>query len=198
MFCGFPQSVFFFLYWTMEFGNNFKDMPAQTEEGWIWMNFYLLTCRQGVILDQAYGGPSSVPGKAALLTGRYSSRLFLLSQPKTYLFCHFFPRSTAFFICCHSNSIIFYRTGLPLVSPAILEPMGLPTDFKLLPKVNRPVCSNLSKDWNDINWWDLLRFCLLSLFISSVCQYLEEVGYVSHALGSWGLGFCHPDYLPTK
>ena len=96
MFCGFPQSVFFFLYWTMEFGNNFKDMPAQTEEGWIWMNFYLLTCRQGVILDQAYGGPSSVPGKAALLTGRYSSRLSLLSQPKTYLFCHFFPRSTAF------------------------------------------------------------------------------------------------------
>jgi len=29
-------------------------------------------------------------------------------------------------------------------------------------------------------------------------KYLGEVGYVSHALGSWGLGFCHPDYLPTK
>ena len=37
--------------------------------------------------------------------------------------------SMSFFI------FIFYRTGLPLVSPATLEPMGLPTDFKLLPKV---------------------------------------------------------------
>ena len=115
------------------------------------MIFYLLTCRQGVILDQAYGGPSSVPGKAALLTGRYSSRLFLLSQPKTSLFCHFFPRSTAFLYLLFFQLYHFYRTGLPLVSPAILEPMGLPTDFKLLPKVNRPFCSNLSKDWNDIN-----------------------------------------------
>ena len=172
-----------------------KICQLKQKKGMNCMNFYLLTCRQGVILDQAYGGPSSVPGKAALLTGRYSSRLFLLSQPKTYLFCHFFPseHSFSFFQFYH-----FYRTGLPLVSPAILEPMGLPTDFKLLPKVNLPVCSNLSKDWNDRNWWELPRFCLVSLFISSVCQYLGEVGYVSHALGSWGLGFCHPDYLPTK
>ena len=132
--------------------------------------------------------------RVATLPGCFSSL-----NPRPIFFVIFFLGAQLFFICCFSNSIIFYRTGLPLVSPAILEPMGLPTDFKLLPKVNRPFCSNLSKDWNDINWWELpLRFCLVSLFNSSVCQYLEEVGYVSHALGSWGLGFCHPDYLPTK
>ena len=93
--------------------------------------------RKGVILEQAYGGPSSVPGKAALLTGRYSSRSSVLPFPNSKI------------VCCHRLVdlqglplvlmpffiLIFYRTGLPLVSPATLEPMGLPTNFKLLPKV---------------------------------------------------------------
>ena len=83
--------------------------------------------RKGVILEQAYGGPSSVPGKAALLTGRYSSRFSL----QTYHILLLLP----IFKVKIPLVMISYRTGLPLVSPATLEPMGLPTDFKLLPKV---------------------------------------------------------------
>ena len=61
-------------------------------------------------------------------------RLFLPedTRPGTGCTC---PHLHLHLIIFGSISII-YRTGLPLVSPATLEPMGLPTDFKLLPKVN--------------------------------------------------------------
>ena len=84
--------------------------------------------------------------RVATLPGCFSSL-----NPRPIFVAIFFLGTQLFFICCFSNSIIFYRTGLPLVSPAILEPMGLPTDFKLLPKVKGPVCSKLSKDWNVMN-----------------------------------------------
>lgn len=29
-------------------------------------------------------------------------------------------------------------------------------------------------------------------------EQLKKVGYVSHAVGKWHLGFCHEDFLPTR
>ena len=100
--------------------------------------------RQGVILEQAYGGPSSGPGKAALLTGRYSSRSSVIFHSKIFCSPPVADRQGYYVklpLVLMSSFVftpisIFYRTGLPLVSPATLEPMGLPTDFKLLPKVD--------------------------------------------------------------
>jgi arylsulfatase A-like enzyme len=97
--------------------------------------------RQGVVLEAAYGAPHGSSARAALLTGRYPSRSVLRLRRLTPD-----PR----------------RTGYQFVGPANMEPVGLPTNLKLLP------------------------------------EYLAELGYTSHALGKWGLGFCHQDYLPTR
>ena len=29
-------------------------------------------------------------------------------------------------------------------------------------------------------------------------QHLAKLGYSSHMVGKWHLGFCHPSYLPTR
>ena len=31
-----------------------------------------------------------------------------------------------------------------------------------------------------------------------IAQYFKEIGYSTHALGKWHLGYCHEDYLPTR
>ena len=33
---------------------------------------------------------------------------------------------------------------------------------------------------------------------SDLPEYLSHFGYSSHALGKWHLGYCSPDYLPTR
>ena len=51
-------------------------------------------------------------------------------------------------------------TGGQFIILQSLEPVGIPTKFKILP------------------------------------EYLKDLGYATHGLGKWHLGFCHPDYLP--
>ena len=51
-------------------------------------------------------------------------------------------------------------TGGQFILLQSLEPVGIPTKFKILP------------------------------------EYLKDLGYATHGLGKWHLGFCHPDYLP--
>ncbi|UYV75966.1 Arylsulfatase [Cordylochernes scorpioides] len=38
----------------------------------------------------------------------------------------------------------------------------------------------------------------LPLQISILPQHLKDLGYATHAVGKWHLGFFHPDYTPTK
>ena len=53
-------------------------------------------------------------------------------------------------------------TGGQFVSIRGMEPIGIPTKFKLMP------------------------------------QFLKDLGYSTHGIGKWHLGFCHPDYLPSN
>lgn len=54
------------------------------------------------------------------------------------------------------------KTGTQFIPPNNMEPVGLSTDFKLMP------------------------------------EFLKPLGYTSHALGRWGLGYCNKKYLPTR
>jgi len=53
-------------------------------------------------------------------------------------------------------------TGGQFLSIRTMEPIGIPTKFKLMP------------------------------------QFLKDLGYSTHAIGKWHLGYCNPDYLPSN
>jgi arylsulfatase B len=54
------------------------------------------------------------------------------------------------------------RTGYQFMPMTSMQPIGLPTSFKLLR------------------------------------EYIAKLGYSSHVLGKWHLGFCNSEYLPTS
>ena len=39
--------------------------------------------------------------------------------------------------------------------------------------------------------WNPTKFKLMP-------QFLKDLGYSTHGIGKWHLGFCHPDYLPSN
>ena len=112
--------------------------------------------------------------------GGSSHRTLLIQVLSPELFCCSLvvdlhgPYVILLLVIIHFFSIL-HRTGLPLVSPAILEPMGLPTDFKLLPKVDligplTPYYSMrtgwiccLNMRWDDHDIWHpwLWKCCIL-------------------------------------